>query len=95
MTRKMGYRWHFRQVMATPRDVRDIGSGRSPRGAGGAAVPRAGVPAGDRHAERLNLHVLAALCDILDCGPGELIEPVMSRLRYAIAPALASGRRWT
>jgi hypothetical protein len=26
--------------------------------------------------ERLNLHVLAALCDILECGPGELIEPV-------------------
>ncbi len=24
--------------------------------------------------ERLNLHVLAALCDILDCTPNELIE---------------------
>jgi DNA-binding Xre family transcriptional regulator len=26
--------------------------------------------------ERLSLLTLAALCDILDCGPGELIEPV-------------------
>ena len=26
--------------------------------------------------ERLSLPVLAALCDILDCGPGDLIEPV-------------------
>ena len=27
--------------------------------------------------ERLNLHVLAALCDILECTPAELIEPVV------------------
>lgn len=26
--------------------------------------------------ERLNLHVLAALCDILGCSPADLIEPV-------------------
>jgi DNA-binding Xre family transcriptional regulator len=26
--------------------------------------------------ERLNLHVLAALCDILGCTPADLIEPV-------------------
>ena len=26
--------------------------------------------------ERLSLATLAALCDILDCGPGDLIEPV-------------------
>ena len=26
--------------------------------------------------ERLNLTTLAALCDILECGPEELIEPV-------------------
>jgi DNA-binding Xre family transcriptional regulator len=27
--------------------------------------------------ERLNLQTLAALCDILDCTPAELIEPVV------------------
>ncbi|WP_371685614.1 helix-turn-helix domain-containing protein [Mycobacterium sp. MFM001] len=27
--------------------------------------------------ERLSLHTLAALCDILDCTPSDLIEPVV------------------
>ncbi len=31
--------------------------------------------------ERLNLNVLAALCDILGCGPTELVEPVDPRPR--------------
>ena len=31
--------------------------------------------------ERLSLPVLAALCDILDCGPGDLIEPVRKPAR--------------
>lgn len=29
-----------------------------------------------RTPERLNLTILAALCDIFDCGPGDLVEPV-------------------
>ena len=28
--------------------------------------------------ERLSLATLAALCDILGCGPGDLVEPVAS-----------------
>jgi DNA-binding Xre family transcriptional regulator len=28
--------------------------------------------------ERLSLVVLAALCDALDCGPGDLIEPILA-----------------
>jgi DNA-binding Xre family transcriptional regulator len=35
--------------------------------------------------ERLNLAALAALCDILDCSPAELVEP------YVDAPASAQG----
>lgn len=35
--------------------------------------------------QRLSLTVLAALCDILDCGPSELIEPVR--------PGTDAGRR--
>jgi DNA-binding Xre family transcriptional regulator len=35
--------------------------------------------------ERLNLAALAALCDILDCSPAELVEP------YVDAPASAKG----
>jgi DNA-binding Xre family transcriptional regulator len=29
--------------------------------------------------ERLNVFTLAALCDVLGCGVGELIEPVVER----------------
>ena len=35
--------------------------------------------------ERLNLSVLAALCDILGCGPGELVEPVRAEAKPAVA----------
>ena len=51
--------------------------------------------------ERLSLPVLAALCDILDCEPGDLVEPVVEvrQARKAAAagePAVkpaAKGRR--
>ena len=33
--------------------------------------------------ERLRLATLAALCDILDCGPGDLVEPVAGGRRAA------------
>jgi DNA-binding Xre family transcriptional regulator len=35
--------------------------------------------------ERLNLVVLAALCDILGCSPGELVEPVREEAKAAAA----------
>jgi DNA-binding Xre family transcriptional regulator len=38
-----------------------------------------------RTPERLNLAVLAALCDILDCQAGDLIEPV-TRAKKATKP---------
>jgi DNA-binding Xre family transcriptional regulator len=79
MTRKMGYRWHLRQVMAAngmfatsylvgPLAERGIQLSRE-------QVFRlvTGTP------ERLNLHVLAALCDIFGCEPGQLVEPFVER----------------
>lgn len=42
--------------------------------------------------ERLNLTTLAGLCEVLDCGPGDLL--VFQRLPRAVAPTNAeSGRR--
>jgi DNA-binding Xre family transcriptional regulator len=42
----------------------------------------AGVP------ERLSLLTLAVLCDILDCAPGDLIEPVTAATaRKPVTPA--------
>jgi DNA-binding Xre family transcriptional regulator len=43
--------------------------------------------------ERLSLHTLAALCDILDCSPADLIEPVAesrSGTRTAVGAKSAS-----
>jgi DNA-binding Xre family transcriptional regulator len=75
--RALGYRWHLRQLMArhnmfATTDLSPLLAERdiflSP-----AQVYRlvTGTP------ERLSLKTLVALCDILDCGPGDLIEPVV------------------
>ena len=65
----MGYRWHLRLRMAE-RGMFATTELRAAAGAnGGQAVPGAGLPAGGGLPERLSLHTLAALCDILDCRP--------------------------
>lgn len=81
MTRKMGYRWHLRQLMAT-RGMFATSDLVGPLAERGVQLSReqvfrlvTGTPA------RLNLHVLAALCDILDCEPGELVEPFREQAR--------------
>lgn len=77
MRRKMGYRWRLRQVMAA-RDMFATTDLVGPLAERGVELSReqvyrlvVGTP------ERLNLNVLAALCDILECGPEELFEPVV------------------
>ncbi|MFJ6280496.1 helix-turn-helix domain-containing protein [Arthrobacter subterraneus] len=73
--RRIGYRWHLRQLMAahdmwkTP-DLapllKDRGISLSP-----AQIYRLVA----EEPERLSLRTLAALCDIFDCTPNDLIEP--------------------
>ena len=74
--RKPGYRWHLRRLMAE-RDLYTATQLRALLAERGVVLSReqvwrliTGVP------ERLSLATLAALCDILDCGPGDLVEPV-------------------
>jgi hypothetical protein len=43
--------------------------------------------------QRLNMAVLAALCDILDCGPGDLIE-VFTEPAQVANPRSARAERW-
>ena len=43
--------------------------------------------------ERLSLATLAALCDILDCRPGDLIEPVADNRRQPGLRPRGSGQR--
>jgi DNA-binding Xre family transcriptional regulator len=75
---KIGYRWHLRirmaeRAMFATSDLVALLAAR------GVVLSReqvyrlvAKVP------ERLSLTTLAALCDVLDCGPAELIEVVRS-----------------
>jgi DNA-binding Xre family transcriptional regulator len=95
MARTVGYRWHLRRLMAekgmyATTQLRPLLAER------GVALSReqvyrlvTGVP------ERLSLATLAALCDILGCGPGDLVEPVAGDGavgRAVSGPAAADSR---
>ena len=76
MARTVGYRWHLRRLMAE-KDMYATTQLRPLLAERGVALSReqvyrlvTGVP------ERLSLATLAALCDILGCEPGDLVEPV-------------------
>ena len=74
MKRKMGYRWHLRQLMAT-RDMFATSDLVPLLAERGVELSREQVyRLVTATPERLNLKVLAALCDILDCQVGDLLE---------------------
>ena len=76
MARKIGYRWHLRKLMAE-RDMFATTDLRPPLAERGVTLSREQVyRLVARTPERLSLATLAALCDILGCGPGDLVEPV-------------------
>jgi DNA-binding Xre family transcriptional regulator len=81
MARRMGYRWHLRQVMAQREmfATTELAPLLAERGIqlSAAQVYRLVT----QTPERLNLRVLAALCDILDVTPSDLIEPVVETSR--------------
>ena len=74
MTTRVGYRWHLRRLMAEQglfqtTELRPLLAER------GVQLSREQVyRLATKPPQRLNLQVLAALCDILDCDPGDLIE---------------------
>ena len=76
MTAKLDYRWHLRQVMAT-RGMFATTDLLGPLAQRGIRLSASQVYrlVTDRP-ERLSLKILMALCDILDCGMDELIEPI-------------------
>jgi DNA-binding Xre family transcriptional regulator len=80
----MSYRWHLRMVMAS-RGMFATSELMPLLSARGVVLSReqvyrlvAKVP------ERLSLTTLVALCDILDCTPTDLIEPVRSTAKPAV-----------
>jgi|SRR5580658_2286452 DNA-binding Xre family transcriptional regulator len=87
---RIGYRWHLRRVMAD-RGMFATTALVSPLAERGVRLSReqvyrlvTGVP------ERLNLTVLATLCDILDCAVGDLIEPAARPAAVRQAPAVTA-----
>jgi DNA-binding Xre family transcriptional regulator len=90
MVTAMSYRWHLRRLMAD-KDMyatTQLGPLLAERGVklSREQVYRlvTGVP------ERLSLATLAALCDILGCQPGDLIEVVTAPASRKAAPASAA-----
>lgn len=76
MARKLDYRWHLRQVMASRGmfATTDLIEPLAQRGIhlSSSQVYRLVV----ERPERLSLKILMALLDILDCTMDELIEPI-------------------
>jgi DNA-binding Xre family transcriptional regulator len=89
MARKAGYRWHLRRLMAemdmyATTDLRPLLAER------GVVLSREQVyRLVARTPERLSLATLAALCDILGCQPGDLVEPAAAagKPRTTVEPA--------
>jgi DNA-binding Xre family transcriptional regulator len=87
MTLKLDYEWRLRPLLA------DRGIYTAPQL--GPHLERYGIRLSDSQVyrlltgkpERLNLRVLMALCELLDCSPSELIRPV-----EASAPTLAERK---
>lgn len=74
MIRKMGHRWHLRQLMAAKGmfQTSDLVPLLAERG---VTLSREQVfRLVTQPPQRLSMDTLAALCDILDCTPNDLIE---------------------
>jgi DNA-binding Xre family transcriptional regulator len=76
MTRKLGYRWRLRELMAERGmyQTTDLVPLLAERGVVLSSVQVYRLVT--QTPERLNLRTLMALCDILGCSSVELVEPV-------------------
>ena len=91
MKAAMSYQWHLRQVMATKGmfATTDLVPLLAERGVDLSREQVYRLVVGTP--ERLNLHVFAALCDILGCGPEELFEPVAEAAQVKKTASKDSG----
>jgi DNA-binding Xre family transcriptional regulator len=83
MAARMVMRWHLRQVMAT-RGIFQTSELVPLLAERGVVLTRqyihkvVTIPP-----QRVNMDLLAALCDILDCEPNDLLEPVAEQAEQA------------
>lgn len=76
MAHRLTIRWHLRQLMAT-RDMFNTSDLVKPLAERGVVLSREQIyRLVTQTPQRLNLDVLAAVCDILDCQPNDLLEIV-------------------
>lgn len=94
--REVGYTWRLRQVMAAKGlfSTTDLQPLLVERGVELSAAQVYRLVA--QSPERLNMRVLAAVCDALDCTPNDLIEPTAAttQVRARVGgrpPAPSSG----
>ena len=91
MIKKVGYHWHLRRLMAERElyQTTDLGPLLAERG---VSLSREQVfRLVTRPPQRLSMDVLAALCDILECRPNDLLE--VQVVKAAAKKAASSGSR--
>jgi DNA-binding Xre family transcriptional regulator len=77
--KQLGVRWHLRQLMAT-REMFNTSDLVVPLADRGIALSREQVyRLVTQTPQRLNVDVLAAICDVLACTPNDLLEVVPAK----------------
>lgn len=95
--RQVDYQWRLREVMANHGlwKTTELGPLLAQRGVDLSAAQIYRLVTG--RPERLSLHILAALCDIFDCTPADLIEttaaPGPAKTKIKTTVKKAPGRR--
>jgi DNA-binding Xre family transcriptional regulator len=83
MSRSVSMQWNLRQVMAT-RSIFQTSELVPLLAERGVSLSREHVyRLVTKTPQRLNMDVLAALCDILDCEPNDLLQPVVEQVKVA------------
>ncbi|SEO12257.1 helix-turn-helix domain-containing protein [Cryobacterium luteum] len=73
--RRISYHWHLRTLMAAHSMWKTTELGPLLRDRRVSLSPAQVYRLVAEQPERLSLHTLAALCDIFDCTPNDLVEP--------------------
>jgi len=83
MTRRIAMQWNLRQVMAS-RAIYQTSELVPMLAERGVNLSREHVyRLVTKTPQRLNMEILAALCDILDCQPNDLLQPVVETVSVA------------
>ena len=96
-TKTVAYRWHLRKVMSDNglHNTTELVPLLADRGVVMTSTQVYRIVTGEP--ERLNMRLLAALCDLFGCTPNDLIEPyavaTSGRGRKAAAAATPAGSR--